>query len=29
MNFGIITGNQNAEKKQNYVTWVHMALYST
>ena len=29
MNFGIITGNHNAEKKQNYVAWIQVDLYST
>ena len=29
MSFGIITENHNAEKKQNYVAWIQMDLYST
>ena len=29
MSFGIITGNHSAEKKQNYVAWIQMDLYST
>ena len=29
MRFGVITRNQNKEKKQNYVEWILISLKST